>query len=140
MGVTIELRGDHRINFVSTYPFRHFVDDWPQSECLKPDDVDPVTRGDVIIGNDLWIGHGASILSGVQIGDGAVIGARAVVTRDVEPYSIIAGNPARLIRKRFDNETIRRLQDIRWWDWPIEKINQNVDVICSPDVHRLLQL
>ena len=99
---------------MSTYSFRHFINDWPQAECLKPDDVDPVTRGDVIISNDVWIGHGASILSGVQIGDGAVIGARAVITKDVEPYSIVAGNPARLIRKRFDDETIRKLQEIRW--------------------------
>lgn len=85
----------------------------------------------MIIGNDVWIGYRATILSGVKIGDGAVVGAMAVVTKDVEPYCIVAGNPARTIGKRFDDDTIRKLLEIKWWDWPIEKINANLEVICS---------
>ena len=139
-GVSVELHGDHRTNFVSTYPFKVFVDDWPRARCLNSEVVGAVSRESVTIGNDVWIGFGATILSGVTIGDGAVIGAKAVVTTDVEPYSVVAGNPARLVRKRFDEETIRKLLEIKWWDWPVEKINENLDIICSDDVSRLLQL
>jgi tetrahydrodipicolinate N-succinyltransferase len=80
------------------------------------------------------------ILSGVTIGDGAVIGAGSVVTRDVQPYAIVAGNPARLIGKRFDDETIRKLLEIRWWDWPKRKIRQNLQVICSHNISKILEL
>lgn len=133
-GVTIYLGGNHRTNQVTTYPFIFFPDDWPQAKQLRVEDVGPVSRGNVVIGNDVWIGHRASILSGVTIGDGAVIGAESVVVNDVEPYSIVSGNPARLIRKRFDEETIRRLLEVKWWDWPIEKIGKNLNVICSNNV------
>ena len=94
----------------------------------------------MIIGNDVWIGDRATILSGVRIGDGAVIGAGSVVTKDVEPYSIVAGNPARPKRTRFDEETIKKLLEIKWWDWPVEKINDNVNVICSDNVSEMLRL
>jgi len=138
--VSIEIRGDHRTNHVTTYPFHVVVDDWPEARNLREEDVGAVSKGDVIIGNDVWIGFGASILSGVTIGDGAVIGAKSVVAKDVEPYAIVAGNPARVIGKRFDDETIRKLLEIKWWDWPIEKINKNLNVICSNDIPRMLQL
>jgi len=133
-GVTIYLGGNHRTNQVTTYPFIFFPDDWPQAKQLRVGDVGPVSRGNVVIGNDVWIGRRASILSGVTIGDGAVIGAESVVADDVEPYSIVAGNPARLIRKRFDEETIRKLSELKWWYWPIEKIDKNLNVICSNNV------
>ena len=136
-GSTIYLGGNHRTNQVTTYPFIFFPDDWPQAKQLRVEDVGPVSRGSVVIGNDVWIGHRASILSGVTIGDGAVIGAESVVVDDVEPYSIVAGNPARLKRKRFDEETIRKLSELKWWDWPIEKIGKNLNVICSNNVSDL---
>jgi acetyltransferase-like isoleucine patch superfamily enzyme len=139
-GVTIYLGGSHRTNLVTTYPFGAFPDDWPKAEQLRYEDVGAVSRGDVVIGNDVWIGHRASILSGVTIGDGAVIGAESVVVNDVQPYSIVAGNPARLIRKRFDEETIRKLSELKWWDWPIEKIGNNLNVICSNNVSDVLRI
>jgi acetyltransferase-like isoleucine patch superfamily enzyme len=138
--VNVELRGDHRTNHVTTYPFHIFVDDWPGAKGLKEEEVGAVSKGDVIIGNDVWFGFGATVLSGVTIGDGAAIGAKAVVTKDVEPYAIVAGNPARVIGKRFDEETIRKLLEIKWWDWPIEKINRNLHVICSSSVSKMLEL
>jgi len=138
--VTIWLGGSHRTDWLTTYPFNFFLDDWPEGRFVGDEEAHLVSRGDVVIGNDVWIGYGAMILSGVRIGDGAVIGARAVVAKDVEPYSIVAGNPARLIRKRFDEETISRLLEIKWWEWPIEKIKRNLQVICSTDVSKMLQL
>lgn len=143
--VTIQLAGNHPIDWVTTYPFYAFTDDWPEAMFLQLEEVYiwsdyGLSKGDVIIGNDVWIGYGATILSGVRIGDGAIIGARAVVTKDVEPYSIVVGNPAHLHRKRFDEETISKLLEIKWWDWPIEKIKRNLYIICSDNVSRISQL
>jgi acetyltransferase-like isoleucine patch superfamily enzyme len=139
--VTIWLGENHRSDWVTTYPFLSRSHDWPEAKHLiNRKDFQLLSKGDVVIGNDVWIGYRAIILSGVTIGDGAVIGAGAVVTKDVEPYAIVAGNPARLIRKRFDDETIRRLLEIKWWDWPIEKINENLDIICSDNVSRISDL
>jgi acetyltransferase-like isoleucine patch superfamily enzyme len=136
-GVSIELRGNHRTDIMTTYPFMTFVDDWPEAKYV---DTGAVSKGDVIIGNDVWIGYGVMILSGVTIGDGAVIGAGSVVTRDVEPYAIVAGNPARLIKKRFDDETIRKLLEIKWWDWPKVKIRRNLHIICGDNIQKVLEL
>lgn len=136
--VTIGIGGEHRMDRVSTYPFVDFPRDWPEADFLPIEEVWVCTNGDVIIGNDVWIGWGATILSGVTIGDGAVIGARAVVARDVEPYTVVVGNPAHLVRKRFDDETIRQLLEIRWWDWPIDKIRANMTIILGTDMARLL--
>ena len=136
----IELRGNHRMNHVTTYPFKVFADDWPATHQLKWADVEGVNPGDVVIGNDVWIGNGATILAGVTIGDGAVVGTGSVVAANVAPYAIVAGNPARLIRKRFDDETIRRLLEIRWWDWSHEKIAANLHIICSENVAKLFEL
>lgn len=86
-------------------------------------------KGDITVGNDVWIGYEALILAGVTIGDGAIIGSRAVVTKDVPPYTIVGGIPAKLIRKRFDNETINELLKLRWWDWNEEKIKRNLEAI-----------
>ena len=88
-------------------------------------------KGDIIIGNDVWIGYEAVIMAGVTVGDGAIIGTRAVVTKDVPPYTIVGGVPAKPIRKRFDNETLDELLKIRWWDWPEEKIAKNIQAIQS---------
>jgi acetyltransferase-like isoleucine patch superfamily enzyme len=137
--VTILLGGNHHAEWVTTYPFFAYADEWPEAKDIGSH---PRTksRGDVIVGNDVWIGYGATIMSGVTIGDGAIIGARALVTRDVEPYSIVAGNPARLVRKRFDEKTIQKLMEIRWWDWPIDKIKANMEVILSADIPKMLSL
>jgi chloramphenicol O-acetyltransferase type B len=139
-GAMIDLGWSHRTDLATTYPMWAFPDDWTKARDFKPPDVIFVPKGDVVIGNDVWIGREALIMSGITIGDGAVIGARSVVTNDVEPYSIVAGNPARFIRKRFDQKTIERLIEVRWWDWPVEKINKNVHLICSDNLEALLSL
>ncbi|MBN2212543.1 MAG: CatB-related O-acetyltransferase [Sedimentisphaerales bacterium] len=126
--VSILLGGNHHAGRISTYPFGKFPDRWPGAAASG--DIS-YSKGDVIIGNDVWIGEGAVILSGVTVADGAVIGAHAVVTKDVEPYAIVAGNPARVIRKRFDDNTIARLLEVKWWDWPEEKITRYADLLSS---------
>lgn len=135
--VSIYLGGNHFIDNVSSYPFKSFIDDWPDAQRLGDKNIIGLSKGDVIIGNDVWIGYRALILSGVRIGDGAVIAAGAVVTRDVEPYAIAGGNPARLIRKRFDEGTISKLLDTKWWYWPIEKINSSVEVLSGNNTSEL---
>jgi acetyltransferase-like isoleucine patch superfamily enzyme len=138
--VVIDLGWAHRTDLATTYPLWAFPDYWPKVRELKHQDVVFMPRSDVTIGNDVWIGRQALILSAVCIGDGTIIGARSVVTKDVEPYSIVAGNPARLIRMRFDDKTIERLLQIRWWDWPVEKVNENIHLICSSNLEGLLSL
>ena len=129
-GVIIFVGGNHRYDLVSTYPFQAFPDEWPEAKNLKIPKADKLLLiGDVVIGNDVWIGEKVIIMPGVRIGDGAIIGAGAVVASDVEPYSMVAGNPARLIKKRFDEETIQRLLEIKWWNWPPEKIRQCLELI-----------
>lgn len=133
--VVIMLGAEHRTDWVSTYPWNdNSVHDWggPRVPIGHPR-----TKGDVIIGNDCWLGFGALILSGVTIGDGACIGADSVVTRDVPSYCIAAGNPARIIRKRFDDDAIKFLLDLCWWDWPIERIERAIPILCSPNVYAL---
>ena len=88
-------------------------------------------KGDIVVGNDVWIGYEAVVMAGVKIGDGAIIGARSLVTKDIPPYTIVGGLPAKPIRKRFSEETILRLLEIRWWDWPREKISENITAIQS---------
>jgi acetyltransferase-like isoleucine patch superfamily enzyme len=133
--VTVFLGGNHRTDWVTTYPFSEFPDEWPEAKHITGH---PASKGDVVIGNDVWIGIGATIMSGVTIGDGAAIAARAVVTRDVEPYCIVGGNPARLIRKRFDDETIRALLEIRWWDWPVDRMRENLTILMSNNISGIL--
>ena len=138
--VTIHLGGNHNMNRVTTYQFVGFPNDWPEADFLPIQEIYGFSKGDVVIGNDVWIGYGATILSGVHIGDGAVVGARAVVAGHVEPYSVVVGNPARSVQKRFDEGTIRSLLQIQWWDWPIDKIKANMAVILGSDVARLLAI
>ena len=97
-------------------------------------------KGDIVIGNDVWIGYEAVIMAGVHIGNGAIIAARAVVTKDVPPYTIVGGVPARPIRKRFDEEVIRKLETLKWWDWSVEKIRRCLPYIGKGDVNGLLQV
>ena len=120
----------HRNDWVSTFPF-FFVPEEPAfADALNA--YQPA--GDTVIGHDVWIGAEAMIMPGIRIGNGAVIGSRALVTRDVEPYAIVGGNPARTIRKRFPDETIALLQEMAWWDWPIERIRNAMPLLCSGDV------
>lgn len=134
LGVTIFLGGNHRVDWISLYPFDPTHPSWPETRGTE---TSLVSKGDVTIGNDVWIGSGTTIMSGVTIGDGSAIGAGSVVTTDVEPYSIVAGNPARLVKKRFSDAEIAKLLEIRWWDWPKEKIRESIPVLCTGDVDGL---
>ena len=132
-GAQVMLGGNHRIDWVTTYPFNaidrrfaHFTGH-------------PQSKGDVTIGNDVWVAREAMILSGVTIGDGAVIGARAVVSRDVPPYTIVAGNPAVAIRPRFPEPIVERLRAIRWWDWPDDRIAKAMPHLLSDRIEDFLE-
>lgn len=131
--VRIFVGGNHRPDWISTFPFRIAFGLPGQRE-----DGCPTSKGDVTIGHDVWIGSGARVLSGVNIGNGAVIGASAVVAGDVAPYAIVIGNPAREVRKRFSEEHIAALEQLAWWDWPLDKIIDSVGILCSPDISSLL--
>lgn len=135
--VTILLGGDHRIDWITTYPFPAVADQWPEAEDVKGH---PKTKGDVIIGNDVWIGFGATILAGVTIGDGAVVAARALVTKDVPPYTIVGGVPAKPIKQRFDDSTIDKLLKLKWWDWDEGRIRKNMSLLCSNNISGLLNV
>ena len=127
--------GNHSLRSLATYTFPIFFDEWGLDAKNIRDAWD--NKGDTVIGNDVWIGYEAVILSGVTIGDGAVIGARAVVTRDVPPYTIVGGVPAKPIRRRFDDETAARLRALRWWDWDEERIRWAIPAIQSGDLAAL---
>ena len=129
-GVSIAL-ANHQSGFSSTYPFATLRSYWPSA----PHDVaDHISKGEVRIGNDVWIGANAFIGSGVTIHDGAVIGAHAVVVKDVPPYAVCVGNPGRVVKYRFEPEIITALLKLRWWDWPDEKIDRFLPLILSPDI------
>lgn len=126
---------NHSLKSLSTYPFPIFFEEWDL-------DVKNITdawnnKGNIIIGNDVWIGYEAVILSGVTIGDGAVIGTHAVVTKDVPPYTIVGGVPAKPIRRRFDDATIAKLLELKWWDWPEERIKARIKIIQSGQIDEL---
>lgn len=127
------MTGDHKLDGVSTYPFPIFKQGWEKAFNVS----DLPVKGDIIVGNDVWFSYGCLIKGGVTIGDGAIIAAGAVVVKNVPAYSIVAGNPAKVVKMRFDDETIKRLLEIAWWNWDIEKINRNLDVICNLDIQRL---
>lgn len=134
-GVRFIMNGaNHPMNGLSTYPFKVFGQSWSGVS------MDIRSKGDIIIGNDVWIGNSVTIMQGVNIGDGAIIGTNALVTKDVEPYSVVGGNPARVIRKRFDEETIRFLLELAWWNWPVERISEYAQCITTGDLHTLKQL
>ena len=132
--VTFIMNGaNHLSEAISAYPFSIFGHDW--SHAMEGKQFP--SKGDTIVGNDVWIGYGATIMPGVQIGDGAIIASKSVVTKDVSAYSIVGGNPAREIRKRFAEEKIEKLLDLKWWDWPIEKITKNVQQLTGDDFEKL---
>jgi virginiamycin A acetyltransferase len=126
--------GNHAIGGFSSYPFRIFGGAWQDN---LPEEFAFPQRGDTVVGNDVWLGYGGLIMPGVKIGDGAIVASRAVVTKDVLPYAIVGGNPARIIRMRFDEQTVAALLEIRWWDWEIEKITRNLGAITGADIARL---
>lgn len=126
---------NHTLKSLSTYTFPLFFEEWdlPKSEVAASWD----NKGDIVIGNDVWIGYDAVIMAGVKIGDGAIIGTRAVVTKDVEPYSIVGGVPAKEIRKRFSPDVIEKLQSLQWWNWSRDKIQKSLNAIQSGDIGAL---
>lgn len=130
--VTIFLGGEHRSDWVTTYPFNVLV---PEYSHIKGH---PKSKGDIIIGNDVWIAAGATILSGVTIGDGAVIGAEALVSKDVPPYAIVAGNPAKIVKYRFDEDTIQELLKLRWWDWELIKIEKFIPLLLNNNIEEFI--
>ena len=135
-GCNIYLGGNHRTDWVTTYPFGHTH----QNIFNDFDGVGhPSTKGDVIIGNDVWIGANVTIMSGVTIGDGVVIANNSHVVKNVEPYSLIGGNPAKLIKKRFTKEQIDKLLEIKWWNWDDNKINKFTPLLCNEDINNFIK-
>lgn len=130
---------NHSLGSLSTYPFPIFFEEWG----LNPDTASISTawdnKGNITIGNDVWIGYEAVIMSGVTVGDGAVIGTRAVVTKDVPPYTVVGGVPAKPIKKRFSEETVSELLNLKWWDWDKERIRKNISAIKNGDISKLKQ-
>lgn len=128
--------GNHSLKSLSNYTFPIFFDEWDLDSKNITSAWD--NKGDTVIGNDVWIGYDAIIMPGVKIGDGAIIGTRAVVTKDIPPYTIVGGVPAKPIRKRFDDKTIEKLLSIKWWNWDKEKIKQNIQSIQSGNINDLI--
>lgn len=129
--VTFLMNGaNHNLDGYSAYPFGIFAQGW---EAAAPYIASSKPHRDTVIGPDVWIGYGATLMPGVQVGAGAVIAAKAVVTRDVEPYTIVGGNPARPIRRRFDDRSIERLLALAWWDWPAERLTAELPRLCAGD-------
>nr|WP_047574232.1 CatB-related O-acetyltransferase [Methylobacterium sp. ZNC0032] len=135
-GVEILLGGNHRLDWATTYPFPALPGLWPQAAGMSGHDT---TRGDVVIGHDVWLGSQCMIMSGVTIGHGAVVAARAVVTRDVPPYAIVAGNPARIVRYRFDEARIAALVETAWWNRPRAEIEPLIPLLLSERIDALLE-
>jgi virginiamycin A acetyltransferase len=127
------MTGDHKLDAVSTFPFPIFGHGWESAFNV----YDLPVKGDIIVGSDVWFGYDSLIMNGVTIGNGAVIAARSVVVKDVPAYSIVAGNPAKVVKMRFDDQTIERLQKLAWWDWSIEKISKHLKLICHLDIDQL---
>ncbi|MDE6585658.1 MAG: Vat family streptogramin A O-acetyltransferase [Clostridia bacterium] len=137
-GVEFIMNGaNHRMCSVTTYPFNILGHGW---EKATPNLKDLPLKGDTVIGNDVWIGQNVTILPGVHIGDGAIIGANSVVSRDVPAYHIVGGNPIEIIRKRFDDDTIAFLLNLKWWDWSAEKIFENLEILCSGEIDKIKKL
>lgn len=133
-GVNFIMNGaNHQMNAVSTFPF-YIFNGWQQE---TPPMFEMPLKGDTVVGNDVWIGQNATILPGVRIGDGAIIGANSTVGSDVEPYTIVAGNPVRVIRKRFDDELIEVLEEVKWWDLPVDEINELIPILSCSDLEKV---
>ena len=137
-GVEFVMNGaNHRMNAVTTYPFNIMGNGW---EKATPSLEDLPYKGDTVIGNDVWIGQNVTILPGVHIGDGAIIAANATVTKNIPAYHIVGGNPAKIIRQRFDDSLIELLLRLKWWDWSPEKISDSLEVLCSADLDKIKAL
>ena len=135
-GVKFIMNGaNHKLDGFSTYPFQIFCNGW---EKVDPQPEELPYKGNTVIGNDVWIGYETAIMPGVQVGDGAIIAAKSVVVSDVPSYTIFGGNPAKFIRQRFDDEVIRSLLEIAWWNWDIGKITRNLEKIVSTDIEALI--
>jgi len=133
--VLVLLGGNHRSDWCTTFPFGHIFEDLLGGSGIQGH---PATNGDVVIGNDVWIAHGVTIMSGLTIGDGAVLGLNSTVVKDVAPYEIVGGNPARLIKPRFADTVRELLLELRWWELPVEAIKQIAqDLSAPPSVERL---
>jgi virginiamycin A acetyltransferase len=128
---------NHKMNCFTTYPFAIFGNGW-EKVMLKIEELP--NKGDTIIGNDVWIGYDCLIMPGIKIGDGAIIASKSVVVNDIEPYSIVGGNPSRLIKKRFSDELINSLLKLKWWDWEAEEITNNLEILTSNDELKLNEL
>ncbi len=125
---------NHRMKSITTYPFNIMGGGW---EKAMPTLEDLPLKGDTVVDNDVWIGQNVTVMPGVHIGDGSIIAANSVVTKDVPPYHIAGGNPCKIIKKRFDDELIDYLLNLKWWDWSEEKIFKNLEVLCSPDLDKI---
>lgn len=135
-GVRIYMNGGtHVMHGFSTFPFNIFGHGW--EDGFDPSDYAVANKGDTVIGPDVWVGNGATIMPGVTIGAGAIIAAASVVTRDVPPYAVAGGNPAQVVRSRFDDATVARLLDIAWWDWDAAKVTRNLNAIRGADIKAL---
>lgn len=134
-GVKFIMNGaNHKLSGISTYPFQIFGNGW---EKVMPDPSELPFKGDTIVGNDVWIGYDALVMPGITIGNGAIVSSRSVVVRDVPPYTIVGGNPAKPLKQRLSADVIDALQSIAWWEWPIDKITQHLEIIVSGDVDAL---
>lgn len=125
---------NHKLSGLTTFPFQIFGNGW---EKVMPKPGDLPYKGDTVVGNDVWIGYEALIMPGVKIGNGAIVSSRSVVTSDVPPYTIVGGNPAKPIKQRFDSDTVAALDALAWWDWPVEKITQHLELIVAGDIEAL---
>ena len=135
--VTIFLGGNHRTDWVSTYPFGHIHKNIFNN---FNGNGHPSTNGNVTIGNDVWIGKNATIMSGISVGDGAVIAANSHVVKNVEPYSVVGGNPAKLIKYRFSQKQIENLLQIKWWNWDDDKINKFTPLLCNDNIDEFIDM
>ena len=124
---------NHKLDGLSTFPFGIFAHGWEK----QMDVLSFPSKGDTLIKNDVWIGYGATIMPGITVGDGAIIAAKAVVTKDVEPYTTVGGNPAKILKKRLEKHIIQEMLQIKWWDWPIEKISRNIKLIIGCNIEAL---
>lgn len=138
-GTKLYIHPEHRPDWITTYPFPQLKSTWPRGGLVNKNSSSPL-RGHITIGNDVWIGANVTILGGADIGDGAVIGAECIVAGKIPPYAIVVGNPARVLRYRFDDDTIAKLLELKWWNWPIEKIQEHADLLSSDRIGEILAL
>lgn len=137
-GIEFVMNGaNHRMCSVTTYPFNIMANGW---EKVAPALEDLPLKGDTVVGNDVWIGQNVTVMPGVRIDDGAIIAANSVVTKNVPAYHIAGGNPCKIIKKRFDDELIDYLVSLKWWDWPAQKIFNNLEILCSRDLYKIKEI